>query len=111
MAVSGTKEEKLRWMFRSEFCHLCQFSVRKYFRFYDEDDSGGIDMEEMLKVLSNLYEMEGMSGKEATLRAKALFTELDTDASGELDREEFIQGCLGAFQPTDIPIVKIDHVE
>ena len=68
-------------------------------------------MEEMLKVLSNLYEMEGMSGKEATLRAKALFTELDTDASGELDREEFIQGCLGAFQPTDIPIVKIDHVE
>ena len=88
-----------------------QFSVKKYFRFYDEDDSGGIDMEEMLKVLSNLYEMEGMSGKEATLRAKALFTELDTDASGELDREEFIQGCLGAFQPTDIPIVKIDHVE
>ena len=85
--------------------------MKKYFRFYDEDDSGGIDMEEMMKVLTNLYEMEGMSGREATLRVRALFTELDTDGSGELDREEFIQGCLGACQPSDIPIVKIDHVE
>ena len=31
-----------------------------------------MDMEEMLKVLSNLYEMEGMSGREATLRVEAL---------------------------------------
>ena len=68
-------------------------------------------MEEMMKVLSNLYEMEGMSGSEATLRAQALFTELDIDGSGELDREEFIQGCLGAITPRDIPTVKIDHVE
>ena len=52
-----------------------------------------------------------MSGREASLRAQALFTELDTDGSGELDREEFIQGCLTAFTPRDIPTVKIDHVE
>ena len=49
--------------------------------------------------------------REASLRAQALFTELDTDGSGELDREEFIQGCLTAFTPRDIPTVKIDHVE
>ena len=52
-----------------------------------------------------------MSGREATLRVEALFTELDLDGSGELDREEFIEGCLRALQPPDIPTVKIDHVE
>ena len=64
-----------------------------------------------MAVLINLYEMEGMSGREASLRAQALFTELDTDGSGELDREEFIQGCLTALQTRDLPTVKIDHVE
>ena len=93
-------------------CYFGHLSVRrKYFRFYDEDDSGGIDMEEMMKVLSNLYEMEGMSGREATLRVEALFAELDVDGSGELDREEFVEGCLRALQPPHIPTVKIDHVE
>lgn len=31
------------------------------FRFYDEDDSGSIELEEMCKVLSNIYQCEGLS--------------------------------------------------
>ena len=49
--------------------------------------------------------------REAALRSKALFADLDVDGSGEVDREEFIQGCLRALTNRDIPRVKIDHVE
>ena len=45
MAVSGSLEEKLRWMFR----------------LYDEDDSGVIDLEEMTKISTHLYHIDGMS--------------------------------------------------
>ena len=32
-----------------------------YSRFYDEDDSGSIELEEMSKVLSNIYQSEGLT--------------------------------------------------
>ena len=96
------------------------------FRFYDEDNSGSIELEEMCKVLSNIYQCEGLSQvkcwcqlfniiawisiqREATVKAKELFSQLDIDGSGEIDKEEFIQGFLRDFQ--GLPKVKIEHVD
>ena len=97
---------------------------------YDEDDSGVIDMEEMTKFSSYLYQIEGASEvrkrllfkkdfeiiftqSEAIERSQDLFTELDVDESGEIDKEEFIRGCLRALQD-DINSgarIRMEHVE
>ena len=125
MAVSGTKEERLRWMFRQVFIkHDTMNHHDAILRFYDEDDSGSIELEEMSKVLSNIYQCEGLSQvhlssgtkidelfmkKEATAKAKELFNQLDIDGSGEIDKDEFIQGFLRDFQ--GLPKVKVEHVD
>ena len=36
-------------------------SLREYFRFYDEDDSGGINLEEMTRMSRNIYELDGVA--------------------------------------------------
>ena len=95
---------------------------------YDEDDSGVIDMEEMTKFSSYLYQIEGASEvrkilirndfeiftqSEAIERSQDLFTELDVDESGEIDKEEFIRGCLRALQQ-DVNSgarIRMEHVE
>ena len=57
---------------------------------------------------------------EATKRARELFKELDVDGSGEIDKEEFMQGFLRAesrreslieVQNKDVPKVTVEHVE
>ena len=82
-------------------------------RLYDEDDSGVIDMEEMTKFSSYLYQIEGASESEAIERSQDLFTELDIDESGEIDREEFIRGCLRALQQdvNSVARIRMEHVE
>ena len=97
-------------------------------RFYDEDDSGSIELEEMCKVLSNIYQAEGLPQvfiknkhpqkfkskifqKDATTKAKELFEELDIDRSGEIDKEEFLQGLLTDIQSSDVPKVTVEHVD
>ena len=62
MAVSGSLEEKLRWMFRSFDSIPDNIDCdRDIFRLYDEDDSGVIDMEEMNKISTYLYHIDGVS--------------------------------------------------
>lgn len=80
---------------------------------YDEDDSGVIDMEEMTKFSSYLYQIEGASESEAIERSQDLFTELDIDESGEIDKEEFIRGCLRALQQdvNSVARIRMEHVE
>ena len=45
---------------------------------------------------------------EALERSKELFAELDIDESGEIDKEEFIQGCLRALQHNPNSI-RVEH--
>ena len=47
---------------------------------------------------------------EALERSKELFAELDIDESGEIDKEEFIQGCLRALQHNPNSI-RVEHSE
>ena len=70
MAVSGSLEEKLRWMFRCFFIRLIPDNpdiryliilIVIFDRLYDEDDSGVIDLEEMNKISTYLYHIDGVS--------------------------------------------------
>ena len=47
---------------------------------------------------------------EALETSKELFAELDIDESGEIDREEFIQGCLRALQHNQSSI-RVEHLD
>ena len=63
MAVSGSLEEKLRWMFRYFYWVMsdnidCECDLS---RLYDEDDSGVIDLAEMTKISTYLYHIDGVS--------------------------------------------------
>ena len=39
----------------------CPDCLKEYFRFYDEDDSGGINLEEMTRMSRNIYELDGVA--------------------------------------------------
>ena len=58
--------------------------------------------------------------REAMAKAKDLFDMLDADGSGEIDKEEFIQGLLKDIrrlseqsdkEGNDLPKVKIEHID
>jgi Ca2+-binding EF-hand superfamily protein len=73
-------------------------------------DTGSIDVEEMVEIVGNLYEMEGvskvgiddaivdtnnLSSKDTAMeRATTVFKMLDVNADGELNEDEFVDGCL-----------------
>jgi hypothetical protein len=62
---------------------------------YDKDQSGTIEMAEMVEVLETVYVMEGVtSGNMAKVRAQAIFSELDIDGDGTLSCDEFVRGCM-----------------
>ncbi len=63
---------------------------------YDKDNSGTIELSEMVEVLETVYIMEGVNagGNMAKKRAEAIFSELDIDGDGNLTCDEFIRGCL-----------------
>ena len=71
--------------------------------------AGTIDVHEMIEIVGNLYEMEGVSkvslallwsnlytcGQDtASERATAAFQLLDVDSDGTLTEDEFVEGCL-----------------
>eukprot|EP00090_Calanus_glacialis_P012588 TRINITY_DN21187_c0_g1_i1.p1 TRINITY_DN21187_c0_g1~~TRINITY_DN21187_c0_g1_i1.p1 ORF type:complete len:111 (-),score=43.54 TRINITY_DN21187_c0_g1_i1:387-686(-) len=78
MSDATSSEEKLRWAFKM----------------YDQDSSGTIDVTEMVEIVGNLYEMEGVAKDTAIERATAVFEKLDVNDDGELNEDEFIRGCL-----------------
>ena len=73
-------------------------------------DTGTIDVEEMVEIVGNLYEMEGvskvgiddaivdtnnLSSKDTAMdRATTVFKMLDVNADGELNEDEFVYGCI-----------------
>ena len=67
-----------------------------FLQLYDKDNSGTIEMSEMVEILHTIYVMEGMSAAMdmAKNHARQIFTDLDEDKNGTLTLEEFIDGCL-----------------
>lgn len=45
MSEASNSEEKLRWAFKM----------------YDKDGSGSVEIEEMIEIVGNLFELEGIS--------------------------------------------------
>ena len=78
-----------------------------------QDDSGTIEMAELVEIIGTLYEMEvvklyslkkwqhgkleflqGVNKEFASARAEKIFEQLDEDGNGELDEEEFCRFCI-----------------
>ncbi len=80
MTSKGTPIEKLKWAFK----------------FYDKDNNGSIDMQEMVEAIHTLYSLGSceLTGKSLLKRAKAIFDSLDADSDGRITQQEFVQGCL-----------------
>jgi len=78
----GTPEEKIRWAFRM----------------YDIDGNGMIDISELKRTLSAVYEVVGDQAQaHDKSKAEELFKKLDENSDGEISQEEFIN------------IIKQDH--
>ena len=83
VAVFGhrTVEEKLLWCFK----------------LYDTDNSGVIDREEMGNIMESVYNMldavKARPTDDPKERADTIFTKIDVNNDGELNREEFLMGC------------------
>ena len=54
---------------------------------------GSIDAEELTELITTLYEIEGRSKEYAENRAQEIFKLFDEDGDGEIDEEEFCNGC------------------
>jgi len=70
----GTQEEKIRWAFRM----------------YDIDGNGMIDIHELKRTLTAVYEVVGEHKSQDSLGAEELFRKLDENSDGEISQEEFI---------------------
>ena len=87
----------------------------KHYKFdrenFFQDDSGTIEMAELVEIIGTLYEMEvvtslkkwqhgkieflqGVNKEFASARAEKIFEQLDEDGNGELDEEEFCRFCI-----------------
>jgi Ca2+-binding EF-hand superfamily protein len=65
------------------------------FQMYDTDGSGSIEEDEMIEVMTALYNTDGQSGLDAAAaQARRIFNELDVNGDGELSCEEFVRGCM-----------------
>jgi len=88
MTNAGTAEEKLKVAFRM----------------YDLDGNGELDLDEMTKIVQDIYTMQKVYAKlgaeyekpekSAVETAKDIFTQIDENGDGTLTEEEFLTGCL-----------------
>ena len=64
---------------------------------YDTDNSGVIDRDEMGNIMESVYNMldavKARPEDDPKVRADAIFTKIDVNNDGELNREEFLMGC------------------
>ena len=68
-------------------------NVFYFYQMYDKDNSGTVEMSEMIEILETVYVMEGvMTANMAQTRAKQIFRELDVDGDGSLTCDEFVKG-------------------
>ena len=88
MTNAGTAEEKLKVAFKM----------------YDLDGNGELDLEEMIKIVEDIYTMQRVYSKlganiekptqTAEEMALDIFTQIDENGDGSLTEEEFLTGCL-----------------
>ena len=88
MTNAGTAEEKLKVAFRM----------------YDLDGNGELDLDEMIKIVEDIYAMQRVYAKlgakiekptkSAEATAKDIFEQIDENGDGTLTEEEFLTGCL-----------------
>ena len=74
------------------------------FRMYDLDGNGELDLDEMIKIVEDIYAMQRVYSKlgannanptkTAEETAKDIFTQIDENGDGHLTEEEFLTGCL-----------------
>ena len=66
MSEASNSEEKLRWAFKM----------------YDKDGSGSVEIEEMIEIVGNLFELEGISKVNSCNVASKLFVKsFDTSSN------------------------------
>ena len=71
-------------------------TTQYYFRMYDLDSNGKLDLEEMTKIVVDIYVMQlgySMIGV-VTTTAKKIFSKMDKNGDGYLSEDEFVMGCL-----------------
>ena len=88
MTNAGTAEEKLKVAFKM----------------YDLDGNGELDLQEMIKIVEDIYTMQRVYSKlganiekptqTAEEMALDIFTQIDENGDGSLTEEEFLTGCL-----------------
>jgi hypothetical protein len=65
----------------------------KWFDYWDEDDSGELDLEEAVRALAKTFGLSDNLAKLRTIRdtVSAVWTIFDTDGGGGIDKFEFVQ--------------------
>mmetsp|Transcript_98377 Transcript_98377/g.175155 ORF Transcript_98377/g.175155 Transcript_98377/m.175155 type:complete len:623 (+) Transcript_98377:74-1942(+) len=87
-------------------------TLELFFRALDKDDSGYMDREEFLQILSEEKVAAFFKAlKLDTRHANQLFDLLDADMSGQIDTEEFIDGCWQLMGEPSALDAKIMHAE
>ncbi|RWS24335.1 EF hand-like protein [Leptotrombidium deliense] len=79
VSSKGTIDEKLDWI----------FSI------YDIDDDGYITKEEMLNIVSAIYERKGLPIEKCNIahqKVEQIFVKMDSNCDGKLSRKEFVDG-------------------
>ena len=61
MSETGNSEEKLRLVETTYILALSSQRLRWAFKMYDKDGSGSIEIEEMVEIVGNMFELEGLS--------------------------------------------------
>ena len=54
---------------------------------------GSIDSDELSNIITTMYEVEGKPREKGIERAQEIFKMFDEDGDGEIDEQEFINGC------------------
>jgi len=61
-----------------------------WFDYWDEDNSGSLDKAEVMRALIKTFRMYDMKQKDIKTIVNAVWPQFDTDASGTIDRQEFL---------------------
>jgi Ca2+-binding EF-hand superfamily protein len=71
---------------------------------YDLDGNGELDLDEMIKIVEDIYAMQRVYSKLGANNAKPtktaeeqasdIFAQIDEDGDGTVTEEEFLAGCL-----------------
>ena len=77
-SATSSPSDKLHWVFQM----------------YDKDQSGTIELGEMVELFGTLYLNEGLDEEAAVERAMAIFSTLDINNDGDVTEDEFVRGCL-----------------